>query len=101
MATKPDAFGAALHLMALLALASVAGCTAPVGPELDQCLRQQLFERCMASLPSGPDRTHYNDWAEVVSECASTAQYHSYRLPEHIEPACRTVRLPTDKKVEQ
>ncbi len=55
----------------------------------DQCLRVELFERCMKSLPAGPKQTQYNDWAEVVSECQSASYYQSMRSQKHIKPECR------------
>lgn len=43
----------------------------------DQGLRRQIFKECLQMLPKGPERTVYNDWAEVVSECESAAFYQS------------------------
>lgn len=37
--------------------------------------RLEVFERCMAALPAGPISAQYNDWAEVVDECADVAYY--------------------------
>lgn len=39
--------------------------------------RQRIFKECMQLLPNGPEKTHYNDWAEVVSECENAAYYQS------------------------
>lgn len=64
-------------LIVLAMLVAVVGCTPTVYPqyETDQALRRVIFKECMASLPAGPRSTQYNDWDEVVSECASVA-YH-------------------------
>ena len=58
-------------------------------PEPDQCLRQKLFEVCLKSVPKGPHKTKYNDWAEVIGECRQAAYYNSLRKVEHIKPECR------------
>lgn len=56
----------------------------------DQCLRKELFERCMAVVPQGPQSVQYNDWAEVVEECADTARDQSIRHPSQIKAECRS-----------
>lgn len=43
-------------------------------------LRVELFEKCMKLVPPGPTTTQYNDWAEVISECRSTAFYQSNEM---------------------
>ncbi len=68
----------------------LAGCEPVQTSVLDQCLRQQLFERCMASLPAGPESTRYNDWDDVVSECEDQAMYASYRSPKFVKAECRS-----------
>lgn len=75
--------------LALLLSVSAAGCEEFTGPVLDQCLRTELFHRCLAALPAGPASAHYNDWSEVVSECGQQAAYQSYRRPESIRQECR------------
>jgi len=35
--------------------------------------RQELFFKCLANIPKGPERTVTNDWAEVVHECEISA----------------------------
>ena len=67
------------------------GCQEPSkGP--DQCLRQEIFKQCMASLPKGPQSLTAtgNDWDEVVNSCDSSAYRHSIRRAEAIKPECRT-----------
>ncbi len=57
--------------------------------DIDRCLNREVFNECMASLPAGPERTHYNDWAEVVEACGNRAWSHSYRLKRDIPAGCR------------
>jgi hypothetical protein len=56
---------------------------------IDQCLRAQLFNQCIKTLPPGPLATKYNDWDEVVSECGSQSRNLSYRNREFVKPECR------------
>lgn len=58
-------------------------------PFTDQCLRAKLFKECLAAVPKGPESTVYNDWAEVVDECARAATYQSYRRVSQIPMECR------------
>lgn len=77
-------------IIALLAALSLSGCMeVPPPPVADQCLRAQLFQACMKSLPAGPVSTQYNDWDEVVDSCSNTAYYQSLRRAESIKPECR------------
>jgi hypothetical protein len=76
-------------LIAIVVLLSGCGAVSPE-MELDQCKRAELFERCLQMAPVGPTHAKYNDWAEVVDECASSAQYHAYRHPSQITPECRS-----------
>ncbi len=55
----------------------------------DQCLRSQLFEACMKDLPAGPQKTHYNDWDDVVDSCETSAYYRSLRRESQVKPGCR------------
>lgn len=55
----------------------------------DQCLRRELFNECMKSLPAGPVATHYNDWDDVVSECRAYAWSVSIRNESQVKPECR------------
>jgi hypothetical protein len=55
----------------------------------DQCLRQEIFQKCMASLPKGPERTTTsNDWDEVVVECGEQSYYQAKRRAAHVKPEC-------------
>jgi len=76
----------------VLALAAVSCDPLPGPPTVDQCLRRDLFERCMKSLPAGPAATQYNDWAEVVEACESAAYHQALRREELITPECRASR---------
>lgn len=55
----------------------------------DQCLRAELFQSCMASLPPGPVSTQYNDWDEVVKACGSVSYKQSLRLESQVSKECR------------
>lgn len=99
--TKPAADGRALSeglgarvACALLLVAALAGCgkakeAMEASTIADQCLRVELFHRCLAALPAGPQAAKYNDWDEVVSECGSQAFYQSLRRREFVKPECR------------
>lgn len=41
----------------------------------DPKLRQEIFFKCLAALPAGPQSTKYNDWDEVVNECGRQAEW--------------------------
>ena len=56
---------------------------------VDQCMRVELFKSCMASLPAGPQSTHYNDWDDVVDSCESAAYYQSQRKKSQVKESCR------------
>ncbi len=55
----------------------------------DQCLRRELFNECMKSLPAGPIATYYNDWDDVVSECRGYAWTASVRLQSQVKKECQ------------
>ena len=74
-------------IVAIVSILALAGCDAQKAVA-DQCLRQDLFYKCLAALPAGPVATKYNDWSEVVSECKSAAYYMSVRRVDHIKPEC-------------
>lgn len=76
------------YLGCVLALLILAGCE-QANSGADQCLRTELFERCLARIPVGPTTVHHNDWAEVVDECETSAYYQSLRHKKHIKPECR------------
>ncbi len=56
---------------------------------IDQCLRAILFQQCLKALPAGPLATKYNDWDEVVKECANVARFQSARKLKNIKEECR------------
>ena len=41
---------------------------------VDKDLQREVFKECMSLLPKGPEKTRYNDWSEVVSECRGHAR---------------------------
>lgn len=55
----------------------------------DQCLRRELFNECMKSLPAGPVATQYNDWDDVVSECRNYAWGVSMRYESVVKKECQ------------
>lgn len=57
--------------------------------DIDRCVNRETFDACMAALPEGPTRTHYNDWSEVVEVCESRAAHMSWRLKRNIPAGCR------------
>lgn len=57
--------------------------------EADQCLRREVFMQCLSVVPKGPEVTKYNDWDEVVAECAQSAYYISLRQIANIKEECR------------
>lgn len=65
------------HLLGLFVVLLV-GCSPPEWGITDQKLRQELFFKCMKSLPAGPTATKYNDWDEVVAECGNQAKQMTY-----------------------
>lgn len=75
------------RILFLAPLLFLAGCNPPPGSELssmqympDQKLRAERFDTCMKNLPAGPEKTHYNDWSEVVDSCNDAAYYQSLKL---------------------
>ena len=79
-------------LLSLLFVLALAACEPReiVDPNIaDQCLRRELFNECMKSLPAGPIATHYNDWDDVVSECRGYAWSVSVRPKSVIKKECQ------------
>jgi hypothetical protein len=69
----------------------ITGCDpAPARVEdTDQCLRAELFQQCLKSVPSGPLATKYNDWDEAIGQCESAAYHQSIRKIDQIKPECQ------------
>jgi hypothetical protein len=55
---------------------------------IDQCLRSNLFEKCLKIIPQGPKTTKYNDWDEVVDSCSSQSYYSAIRECDFVKPEC-------------
>jgi hypothetical protein len=70
----------------LLVLALLAGC----GPSTitDQCLRKELFSKCMKLSPDDPGSAVYKSHEELVTYCANASLSRSSRPPEQVKPAC-------------
>ncbi len=80
-----------IKIISILSILTLTGCEATqTGPTVDQCMRKDLFQQCMKLIPPGPTNVQYNDWQEVVEQCALTAYYQSLRQKEYIKPECRT-----------
>lgn len=77
--------------VSLICLFTLTGCNGERANQPDQCLRQEIFKQCMASLPRGPQSITAagNDWDEVVKSCDSTAHYQSIRTTQTIKPECK------------
>lgn len=75
----------------LIYLFVLTGCSGERANQPDQCLRQEIFKQCMASLPKGPQSITAagNDWDEVVTSCDSTAYLQSIRTTQTIKPECK------------
>jgi hypothetical protein len=71
--------------------AALAGCSQSITEpsyEPDQCLRAQLFQQCLATVPKGPEATRYNDWDEVVEACERSAYNQSIRAAGTVPGRC-------------
>ena len=74
----------------LIAVALVlAGCERVQGPQPDQCMRADLFAKCLSLLPAGPASTQYNDLSKVVKACQQASYHQSLRSLAQIKPECR------------
>ena len=75
--------------LAVVAL-GLAGCDRPTQQIIDRCMQNEIFERCLARVPPGPQVAHYGDWDEVVDSCNSSARDQSRRLRYQVRPECRS-----------
>lgn len=73
----------------IAAAIALAGCGEGQTTAVNQCLRIELFQACMASLPAGPVSTQYSDWDEVVDSCESAAYYQARRITATVPLECR------------
>ena len=85
------------NILFILAIAlALSGCT-PVKPkddtQIDQCIRNELFQQCMSVIPTGP--THLtetkNQWSDVIEACENQATHASYRLTSVVKLECRSM----------
>ncbi len=67
-----------IKALLILSIILLAGCEVK-RQRANQELRSKLFFECLEKIPKGPERTKYNDWAEVVDECGDQAYYMSLR----------------------
>lgn len=76
--------------LTVLLFLALCGCPDVPVPQVDQCLRRQYFNECLAALPKGPTTVVNNDWDEVVSECNNAAYYMALRSAKVIGEECRS-----------
>jgi len=78
-------------LISSFIILSLAGCGEPDPDQSmhDQCLREQLFSKCLSAVPNGPITTNSDSWSEVVHACSDTATYLSTRPRYSIKRECR------------
>jgi hypothetical protein len=57
--------------------------------QVNQCMKAELFYKCLNTVPAGPSATKYNDWDEVVQQCEYAASHMSYRKYSTIPEECR------------
>lgn len=80
------------RILLIIAVLTLSGCSVEHSESrtvIDQCLRSQLFDRCVKTIPSGPLATRYNDWDEVIEVCGNQARSQSVRLREVVKLECR------------
>jgi hypothetical protein len=70
----------------MLVLVLLAGC----GPSTitDQCLRKELFSKCMDVSPDDPGSAVYKSHEELLTYCANASLSRSSKPPEQVKPAC-------------
>jgi len=78
-----------MKIATLLLTVALAGCEVD-STKVDQCMRREIFNECLKTIPAGPTKAHYNDWSEVVGKCEDAAYYQSLRKTTQIKPECRT-----------
>lgn len=88
------------QVIAILSIALVACGPVEQKPRLviDQEVRRQVFMDCLDRAPAGPEQTKYNDWDEVVSECAFAAQEIATNGADTL-PASRDSRYAQDVRL--
>lgn len=75
------------YIIYIVVCSCIVGCGEKSAP--DQCLRRDLFQQCLQSLPAGPSSTKYNDWDEVVEQCEQSAWMQSIRKLSSISDDCQ------------
>jgi hypothetical protein len=67
-----------------LAICALSGCGYP-HYESDNQEKQAFFFKCLQELPAGPETTKYNDWNEIVSECAQQAAWMTQKCVKNCD----------------
>lgn len=70
-------------------IALLAGCNSSSDPLPDQCLRRELFARCLTAVPNERGSTVHIDWDEVIRACDGVAFHQSLRSLDQITAECR------------
>lgn len=78
-----------MHRLTMFLALALFGCGPTDYSTSDECLRREIFQQCLASVPKGPQTTQENPWHKVIAECESAAYYQSQRLSSRIKPECR------------
>lgn len=58
-------------------------------PEVDQCMRRELFQQCLRLVPQGPKSVGISDWADVVKQCEVASYYQSLVTKSSIAKQCQ------------
>ncbi len=64
-------------LILSVSFVSIYSCCVSLPPvptyRIDYPKSQELFLKCLESVPAGPTHTKYNDWDEIVESCRQTS----------------------------
>lgn len=84
--------------LVLVSLGGLAACSTqderPNVPEWkrvthDLCMQRELFAECLSLVPTGPNRTKYSDWDEVVEQCRTASSLLSRRMAKFVKDECK------------
>lgn len=71
-------------IIGIISIISITGCSTKEEEKVNklevskrQEMRTEIFMKCLEKVPKGPEKTHYNDWSEIVEACESAAFYQS------------------------
>ena len=80
-------------MLVLLAALVMIGCNSSDRPVFDDDLKleREIFMECLASVPKGPESTKYNDWDEVIMQCANVADTLSVKCVRNCQDELNVV----------